>query len=245
MRKGTNWNGPGQAFLWGLVQLLQASFGFRGDPVGVRRASEDKVMGHQGLPALGNPASAYGKPASCLSRMVFGLHARPAEGFLQSIRRDSPWVVGFSAFIMRVVFAAFLGLLSLSAARAAQLTLPDSEPYTPPNATSGTNVANNTSPNAQWSTLLGNLLYFYDEQRSGKLPSNERVSWRNSSALDDGKDVGLDLTGGYYDAGGESLDHLTTELFIYDIRLRQVCFPDGTQTFQLYMCPTNTVFIVV
>ena len=168
-----------------------------------KNESEDKIMGHQGLPALGNPASAYGKPASCLSRMVFGLHARPAEGFLQSIRRDSPWGVGVSAFIMRVVFAAFLGLLSLSAARAAQLTLPD-EPYTPPNATSGTNVANNTSPNAQWSTLLGNLLYFYDEQRSGKLPSNERVSWRNSSALDDGKDVGLDLTGGYYDAGGES-----------------------------------------
>ena len=50
--------------------------------------------------------------------------------------------------------------------------------------------------------MLGNLLYFYDEQRSGKLPSNERVSWRNDSALNDGKDVGLDLTGGYYDAGG-------------------------------------------
>ena len=28
------------------------------------------------------------------------------------------------------------------------------------------------------------------------------MTWRGDSALDDGKDVGIDLTGGYYDAGG-------------------------------------------
>jgi endoglucanase len=50
--------------------------------------------------------------------------------------------------------------------------------------------------------LLGDLLFFYDAQRSGKLPASNRVSWRNDSALDDGQDVNLDLTGGYYDAGG-------------------------------------------
>ena len=97
---------------------------------------------------------------------------------------------------------ALLFILLISPlAGAAQLPLP-SDPYTPPNATAGTVSSNGSSPNSQWSTLLGSLLYFYDEQRSGKLPENERVSWRNSSALDDGKDVGLDLTGGYYDAGG-------------------------------------------
>jgi endoglucanase len=58
------------------------------------------------------------------------------------------------------------------------------------------------APNVQWSTLLGDLLYFYDAQRSGKLPDSNRVSWRNDSATDDGKDVGVDLSGGYYDAGG-------------------------------------------
>lgn len=42
---------------------------------------------------------------------------------------------------------------------------------------------------------------FYEAQRSGKLPANNRVPWRGDSAMGDGKDVGLDLTGGWYDAG--------------------------------------------
>ncbi|KAJ7742464.1 glycoside hydrolase family 9 protein [Mycena maculata] len=81
-----------------------------------------------------------------------------------------------------------------------QLALPD-PPFLPPNASSGAQTTSG-DPNPQWTTLLGNLIYFYDEQRSGNLSStNNRVPWRNSSALDDGKDVGLDLSGGYYDAG--------------------------------------------
>lgn len=44
-------------------------------------------------------------------------------------------------------------------------------------------------------------LYFYDAQRSGDLPEDFRVDWRSDSALLDGSDVGLDLTGGFYDAG--------------------------------------------
>ena len=44
-------------------------------------------------------------------------------------------------------------------------------------------------------------LLFYEAQRSGDLPSNNRIAWRGDSALNDGADVGLDLTGGYYDAG--------------------------------------------
>nr|WGC43860.1 GH9-2 [Procambarus clarkii] len=42
---------------------------------------------------------------------------------------------------------------------------------------------------------------FYEAQRSGPLPADQRVTWRGDSALDDGSDVGHDLTGGYYDAG--------------------------------------------
>ncbi|MEV4143426.1 glycoside hydrolase family 9 protein [Amycolatopsis sp. NPDC049691] len=48
---------------------------------------------------------------------------------------------------------------------------------------------------------LQKAVWFYDAQRSGALPSGNRVSWRGPSALDDGKDAGLDLTGGFYDAG--------------------------------------------
>jgi len=48
---------------------------------------------------------------------------------------------------------------------------------------------------------LQKSLYFYECQRSGRLPANNRVAWRGNSALQDGQDVGVDLTGGYYDAG--------------------------------------------
>jgi hypothetical protein len=44
-------------------------------------------------------------------------------------------------------------------------------------------------------------LFFYEAQRSGDLPENGPVDWRGDSALNDGKDVGVDLTGGYWDAG--------------------------------------------
>jgi hypothetical protein len=44
-------------------------------------------------------------------------------------------------------------------------------------------------------------LLFYDAQRSGRLDGSERFDWRGDSATGDGSDVGLDLTGGYYDAG--------------------------------------------
>ncbi|KXN86389.1 Endoglucanase E-4 [Leucoagaricus sp. SymC.cos] len=91
-------------------------------------------------------------------------------------------------------------LLHIALSCLAQIPLPD-PPYIPPNASSGTIQSLGGYPNRQWANLLGDLLYFYEAQRSGNIPSSNRVTWRNSSALDDGKDVGLDLTGGYYDAG--------------------------------------------
>ncbi|CAN8318453.1 unnamed protein product [Cochlearia groenlandica] len=48
--------------------------------------------------------------------------------------------------------------------------------------------------------LTKSLLYF-EAQRSGKLPPHQRVNWRGDSALRDGSDAHVDLTGGYYDAG--------------------------------------------
>lgn len=42
-------------------------------------------------------------------------------------------------------------------------------------------------------------LLFYEAQRSGKLPKNNRISWRGDSALYDRGSNGEDLTGGYYD----------------------------------------------
>ncbi|MCQ2529627.1 MAG: glycoside hydrolase family 9 protein, partial [Saccharofermentans sp.] len=48
---------------------------------------------------------------------------------------------------------------------------------------------------------LQKSLLFYELQRAGDLPEETRCNWRGDSSLKDGADVGLDLTGGWYDAG--------------------------------------------
>ncbi|XP_050412652.1 endoglucanase E-4 [Patella vulgata] len=57
------------------------------------------------------------------------------------------------------------------------------------------------SPTFHYAEALSNSILFYDAQRSGKLPANNPIKWRGDSALNDGSDVGLDLSGGWYDAG--------------------------------------------
>lgn len=52
----------------------------------------------------------------------------------------------------------------------------------------------------EWSRLLSSSLLFFDAQRSGPVEGN-RVPWRQPSALLDGQDLGLNLSGGYFDAG--------------------------------------------
>jgi hypothetical protein len=55
-----------------------------------------------------------------------------------------------------------------------------------------------------YATILGDSLLFYEAQRSGNLstmPGGNRIPWRGDQLLDDGSDVGLDLSGGYYEAG--------------------------------------------
>ncbi|KUP96720.1 glycoside hydrolase family 9 protein [Thermobifida cellulosilytica] len=57
------------------------------------------------------------------------------------------------------------------------------------------------APAFNYAEALQKSMFFYEAQRSGKLPEDNRVSWRGDSGLTDGADVGLDLTGGWYDAG--------------------------------------------
>ncbi|XP_058724143.1 endoglucanase 13-like [Vicia villosa] len=52
-----------------------------------------------------------------------------------------------------------------------------------------------------YGTALTKSLLFFEGQRSGVLPKKQRLKWRGDSALKDGQDVGMDLVGGYYDAG--------------------------------------------
>jgi hypothetical protein len=55
---------------------------------------------------------------------------------------------------------------------------------------------------------LQKSILFYEFQMAGKLPPDMRTNWRGDSCLNDGSDVGLDLTGGWFDAG----DHVKFNL---------------------------------
>ncbi|ERN05046.1 endoglucanase 20 [Amborella trichopoda] len=52
-----------------------------------------------------------------------------------------------------------------------------------------------------YANALSKTILFFEGQRSGKLPPNQRVNWRGDSALSDGKLNNVNLVGGYYDAG--------------------------------------------
>ncbi len=52
-----------------------------------------------------------------------------------------------------------------------------------------------------YAEALQKSILFYEAQRSGPVPAWNRLDWKGPSALTDGQDVGLDLSGGWYDAG--------------------------------------------
>ncbi|XP_010906933.3 endoglucanase 17 isoform X2 [Elaeis guineensis] len=58
-----------------------------------------------------------------------------------------------------------------------------------------------TAAGHDYSDALRKSILFFEGQRSGKLPPDQRLSWRRDSAFHDGAAAGVDLTGGYYDAG--------------------------------------------
>lgn len=55
--------------------------------------------------------------------------------------------------------------------------------------------------NAQYNyrEIIEKSLLFYEAQRTGRLPSNNRVSWRGDSFVNDRGQNGEDLSGGYFD----------------------------------------------
>ncbi|GFP85935.1 endoglucanase 24 [Phtheirospermum japonicum] len=52
-----------------------------------------------------------------------------------------------------------------------------------------------------YADALSKSILFFEGQRSGYLPSDQRLTWRGHSGLGDGWTAAADLTGGYYDAG--------------------------------------------
>ena len=77
---------------------------------------------------------------------------------------------------------------------------------------------------------------FYEAERSGKLPADMRVNWRGDSALEDGADVGHDLTGGYYDGKYNAKVPLVTYPFsIINIKI------DRSSTQKIHKSPLKSI----
>lgn len=52
-----------------------------------------------------------------------------------------------------------------------------------------------------YNDALSKAILFYEGQRSGFLPQDQKMTWRGNSGLGDGAATPQELTGGYYDAG--------------------------------------------
>jgi hypothetical protein len=69
----------------------------------------------------------------------------------------------------------------------------------------GYNLVTRLSENTDYRTALTKSVQFFDANKSGpEAGDNNIFSWRGAAHVNDGSDVGLDLTGGYFDAG----DHI-------------------------------------
>ncbi|KAK9113019.1 hypothetical protein Scep_020538 [Stephania cephalantha] len=62
-------------------------------------------------------------------------------------------------------------------------------------------LVNCTSSDHNYLDALSKSILFFEGQRSGWLPLDQRLNWRANSGLGDGSSRGIDLVGGYYDAG--------------------------------------------
>jgi hypothetical protein len=85
-----------------------------------------------------------------------------------------------------------------------------------------------------YAELLQKSLYFYETQRSGKLPekrghgpADNRVPWRGDGHLKDGESSGVDLTGGWYDAGDDVKWNLSMAHAILNLALSGLLYKEG------------------
>ncbi|KAG0004983.1 hypothetical protein BGZ79_007415, partial [Entomortierella chlamydospora] len=92
-------------------------------------------------------------------------------------------------------------------------------------------------PDSEYVKLLDYTLLFYEAQRAGRLPANQRVTWRNNSVLTDGQDVGLDLSAGYFDAG----DYIKF-IFPLTFSLTETCY-GALQYWDGYQLANQTVYL--
>lgn len=91
---------------------------------------------------------------------------------------------------------------------ACNLTTPNPSPAPPSSQAWGAAARTLQQAEDDYRRLVKMSMTFYEGQMSGKLPDWNRMSrknggWRSSAHLNDGQTIGKDLSGGFYDAGGE------------------------------------------
>jgi len=63
----------------------------------------------------------------------------------------------------------------------------------------GTKVDLSAAGDYNYGDVIQKSLLFYEAQRTGRLPSDNRISWRGDSFVTDRGVNGEDLSGGYFD----------------------------------------------
>jgi endoglucanase len=121
--------------------------------------------------------------------IAFSLHSSPGTSASSGSAR---WTGAIAATLSAVVVLTACGGANDDAATAAPQAADRQQASAVPAA---------ATPRFNYAEALQKSVLFYEAQQSGKLPDWNRVSWRGDSRLADGADVGLDLSGGWYDAG--------------------------------------------
>eukprot|EP00877_Chromochloris_zofingiensis_P004306 jgi/Chrzof1/13877/Cz08g15270.t1 len=88
-----------------------------------------------------------------------------------------------------------------------------------------------TMPNGDYDypCVLGAAMLFYEAQRSGSLPANNRIKWRGNSGLYDVAPNNQSLAGGWYDAGDLTKFTFPAAWAIQTLALGYLEFTDGYQ----------------
>ncbi len=90
------------------------------------------------------------------------------------------------------------------------------------------------SQNLNYGEALQKSMFFYEAQRSGSLPSENRVSWRSNACEHDGSVDGIDLSGGWFDAGDHVKFNFPMSYSVTTMCWGAIEFPDGYKNSNQY-----------